>query len=69
MSNNTWIGPVFGGVAGIILVGLIYNMYKGNKENLASYEKYLNPDGINTKVGGGKSKRRKHRKNTSKRRR
>ena len=69
MSNNTWIGPVFGGVAGIILVGLIYNMYKGNKENLAAYEKYLNPDDINSRVTGGKSKRRKHTKNASKRRR
>ena len=67
--SDKWVAPVFGSVAGIFLAVLIYKMYSGNKESLASYEKYLQQDDIDSKVSGGKSKRRKHRKNASKKRR
>jgi hypothetical protein len=69
MSNNSWIIPV-SAIAIIALgLGLGYNMYSNNKEtpsspNGNSYDPYNNEA-----FGGRKTKRRKHRKNASKKRR
>ena len=70
MSNNSWIIPV-SAIAGLILVGLGYNMYSNNKEanaNKADYDAYRKDD-LESRFGGRKTKRRKHRKNASKKRR
>jgi hypothetical protein len=70
MSSNSWVLPV-SIISGLLVIGLGVSMYKNNKEataSMASYEKYLQQDDIDSRVGG-KSKRRKHRKNASKKRR
>ena len=71
MSSNSWIIPV-SIVSGLILVGLGYNMYSNNKESLAAtkqYNDFMDQDARDSIITGGKSKRRKHRKNASKKRR
>jgi hypothetical protein len=71
MSDNSWIIPI-SVISGVIVIGLGVSMYKNNKESLAAEKKFsdfLDKDDIESKVGGGKSKRRKHRKNASKKRR
>ncbi len=67
--SNSWMAPVFGSIAGLGLIYMGYSMYNNNKENLAAQESYLNYDDRESRVGGGKSRRRKHRKNASKKRR
>ncbi len=48
MSNNSWIASV-SIVAGLILVGLGYNMYSNNKEataNKVNYDAYIAKDDL-----------------------
>jgi len=71
MSSNSWVLPV-SIISGLLVIGLGVSMYKNNKEataNRAAYEQYLQQDDMDSRVGGGKSRRRKHRKNASKKRR
>ncbi len=71
MSSNSWVLPV-SIISGILVLGLGVSMYKNNKEataNRAAYEQYLQQDDMDSRISGGKSKRRKHRKNASKKRR
>ncbi len=70
MSSNSWVLPV-SIISGLLVIGLGVSMYKNNKEATASraaYEQYLQQDDMDSRVGG-KSRRRKHRKNASKKRR
>jgi hypothetical protein len=70
MSNNSWIAPV-SAIAGIIILGLGYNMYS-NKEATANTAKYyadLAKEDLDSRFGGRRSKRRKYRKNASKKKR
>ena len=70
MGNNDWVIPVFS-AAGALLLYLGYKMYENNENNTNA----VNADArqeqeVSDRIqSGGKSKRRKHRKNASKRRR
>ena len=73
MSNNSWIAPLFGSIAGLIILGFSYNMYDNNKKAAIETEskniQQMNWQNRDEAFGGRKTKRRKYRKNASKKKR